>query len=97
MNSISEFRKSLNDDQPPEGLADLLRALWWDAKGDWDKAHKIAQDTSSADSAWVHAYLHRREGDEGNAGYWYSHARKPKSTQSLDDEWGQIVNTFLES
>jgi len=97
MRSISEFRESLNSDQPPEGLTDLLQALWWDGKGNWKKAHETAQDISNADGAWVHAYLHRKEGDEGNASYWYSHARKPKSAQSLDEEWEQIVGTFLES
>lgn len=95
MNSISEFRESLNDDQPPKGLTDLLQALWWEAKGDWEKAHKIAQDITGADAAWIHAYLHRKEGSDGNASYWYSYARKPESTQSLDDEWEQIVDTFL--
>jgi len=95
MRSIDEFRETLNDNQPPEGLSKLLQALWWDGKGDWDKAHITAQDISNADGAWVHAYLHRKEGDEGNANYWYSLARKPKSTQSLDGEWEQIVGALL--
>ena len=97
MRSISEFRDSLKGDQPPEGLTELLQALWWDGKGDWDKAHKTAQDISNADGSWVHAYLHRKEGDEGNAGYWYSRAEKSKSTQSLDQEWSQIVGSFLKN
>ena len=62
----------------------VLLALWWDAHGDWNKAHEIAQDVSGADGAWVHAYLHRREGDVSNAGYWYRQAGRkvdPSPTQ----------------
>ena len=95
MRSIGEFRESLNSDQPPEGLTEVLQALWWDGKGDWKKAHETAQDVSNADGAWVHAYLHRKEGDEGNAGYWYSRAGKSKAAQSLNQEWEQIVSAFL--
>ena len=95
MKSINEFKESLDGDQPPEGLTELLQALWWDGKGNWKRAHETAQDVSNADGAWVHAYLHRKEGDEGNAGYWYSHAGKPKSRQSFDQEWEQIVVSFL--
>ena len=64
-----------------------MQALWWDAKGHWKRALEIAQDIGNAEAAWVHAYLHRKEGDNWNAGYWYSGAGKPKGTQSLDREW----------
>lgn len=95
MTDFNEFEKSLKDDNPPQDLTGLLKALWWDAKGDWNKAHKIAQDIGSRDAAWVHAYLHRREGDEGNASYWYSRAGRPKSRASLDQEREDIVRNFL--
>ena len=71
--------------------------MWWAAKGDWDKAHKMVQDEQDADAAWVHAYLHRLEGDLGNAGYWYARAGKPAATDAIDSEWAQIVDALLES
>ena len=95
MKSIDEFRRSLDHDQPPEGLTDSLQALWWETKGNWERAHKIVQDIYTKEAAWVHAYLHRKEGDEGNAGYWYSRAGRPRCTQSFDHEWEQIACSFL--
>jgi hypothetical protein len=74
-----------------------LAALWWAAKGNWDKAHKIAQDVETVDAAWVHAYLHRVEGDLGNAGYWYRQAGKPVAKDSLDAEWERIASSLLGS
>ena len=96
MKSINEFRESLKGDQPPKELTELLQALWWDAKGSWNRAHETAQDTSNTNGAWVHAYLHRKEGNEGNASYWYSRAGKSKSTAPFNQEWEQIVVSFLE-
>ena len=72
-----------------------LLALWWDAKGDWERAHEIAQDVSGADGAWVHAYLHRKEGDLGNAGYWYRQAGRPVGAGDLKVEWEGIVGEML--
>src|SRR5271165_2403813 len=92
---LDDFRASLNAEAPPNVVAPLLAALWWDAKGDWSRAHGIAQDVESSDGAWVHAYLHRKEGDEGNAGYWYRRAARPHSRTSLDVEWEEIVSEFL--
>ncbi len=74
-----------------------LAALWWAAKGDWDQAHEIVQDEDDADAAWVHAYLHRVEGDLGNAGYWYRRAGKPVATGPLETEWEQMVSALLVS
>ena len=74
---FEEFRSSLCSERPSGDVPPLLAALWWEAKGDWAKAHEIAQEIDSPDGAWVHAYLHRKEGDEGNAGYWYRRAGKP--------------------
>jgi hypothetical protein len=72
-----------------------LAALWWAKNGDWDKAHRIVQDETGFDAAWVHAYLHRAEGDLGNAGYWYPQARKPAATGELDAEWAAMVDALL--
>ena len=92
---METFTTSLDGDAPPEGLGRALRALWHEAKGDWHAAHKLAQAEKTATGAWVHAYLHRVEGDEGNAGYWYRRAGKPHATGPLDREWDQIVSTLL--
>jgi hypothetical protein len=72
-----------------------LLALWWDAKGDWARAHEIAQDVGGADGAWVHAYLHRKEGDLSNAGYWYGRAGKRVATGDLRVEWEAMVREML--
>ncbi len=81
--SMADFKASLSGAAPAPDLDAPLAALWWAAKGNWDEAHKIAQDEPTADAAWVHAYLHRVEGDLGNAGYWYRRANKPVAAGSL--------------
>jgi hypothetical protein len=73
----------------------VLLALWWDAKGDWERAHEIAQDVEGADGAWVHAYLHRKEGDLGNAAYWYRRAGRAAGGGDLRVEWEGIVGELL--
>lgn len=93
--NFDDFCRSLTGGSPPKGVPELAAALWWDAKGDWARAHEIAQDIGSADGAWVHAYLHRKEGDQGNAGYWYRQARKPQSRASLKAEWEEIGRAIL--
>jgi hypothetical protein len=95
--TTDEFRQSLDGTQPPSGIGLALEGLWWDAKGDWDKAHTCAQDQDDRDGAWVHAYLHRKEGDQGNAGYWYRRAGQPHSAASLEDEWAEIAAALLAS
>jgi hypothetical protein len=90
-----EFRQSLTDAQPPAGLDLTLQALWHEAKGDWARAHEALQHDDSLNGAWVHAYLHRVEGDAGNAAYWYRRAKQPISEQSLADEWNAIVAKLL--
>ena len=92
---IDEFHESLKDMTPPEGLSAALQGLWWDAKGDWDKAHESAQKDERPDGAWVHAYLHRKEGDLSNAGYWYGRAGKAHARISLDKEWAEIVDALV--
>lgn len=92
--TLNEFRGTLAATSPPSCPA-LLQALWHDAKGDWGEAHRIAQDVSGADGAWVHAYLHRKEGDPSNARYWYRQAGQPEATDLLDAEWARIVAVLL--
>ncbi len=92
--SVDEFRKSTGGKQP-EGLSGALLALWHDARGDWDAAHGSAQAGETADSAWVHAYLHRREGDLGNAAYWYRRAGRPVPACPTGSEWEQIAAELL--
>ena len=92
-----DFKRATSNEKPPAGLAPTLEALWWAAKGDWDRAHKIVQDEGSAEAAWVHAYLHRVEGDLGNAGYWYRQAAQPVAKDSLEAEWERIVSALLGS
>ena len=92
---MHSFERSLRDDTPPAGLSRPLEALWHERRGSWDHAHKIAQDIDDPAGAWVHAYLHRREGDEANAAYWYRHAGKPVFRGELDVEWRAIVEALL--
>jgi hypothetical protein len=92
---FSEFESSLDEKAPPSTLHLALQALWWDAKGDWNKAHECAQaDEGNPSCDWVHAYLHRKEGDESNAGYWYRRAGKPVAKVALGDEWREIAKAL---
>ncbi len=91
----STFDQILKENTPPSGLPLLLQALWHDKKGDWEAAHNIAQEIETSDGSWVHAYLHRVEGDEWNAGYWYRRAGRSFPQQSLEEEWDDMVRYFL--
>jgi hypothetical protein len=93
--TAEKLAESTQHPAPPAEISPLLEALWWEAKGDWTRAHEIAQNIHTRDAAWVHAYLHRREGDQWNAGYWYRNAGRPVSTLSLDDEWREIATALL--
>jgi len=93
--TYSEFLQSLEAEAPSELWPEALQALWWDAKGNWQKAHEIIEDLPSSEGSWVHAYLHRKEGDQWNAGYWYHRADKPISKASQDDELQEIVESLL--
>jgi hypothetical protein len=93
--TLDEFRATLSDEEPPQSASRLLTALWHDARDDWSRAHQIAQDIETEDAAWVHAYLHRKEGDPGNAAYWYRRARRPVCGTSLDGEWAEIATSLL--
>ena len=92
---IVDFKSSLSGISPLSGVTPSLAALWWAGKGDWNKAHEIVQDESGADAAWVHAYLHRQEGDLPNASYWYRRAGQPAAQDSLEAEWERIVSALL--
>lgn len=92
--TLSEFKSSLAKQQPPP-VAVLLQALWHDGCGNWEKAHNIAQDVTSKDGSWIHAYLHRKEGDQFNAEYWYTRANRIMPTYSLEKEWEEIAAHLL--
>jgi len=89
------FKRTLSKSRPPTGLAPALAALWWAGKDDWEHAHKIVMAQEDRDCAWVHAYLHRVEGDLPNARWWYKEARKPAATGSIEVEWGAIAQALL--
>ena len=92
---MAEFKASLSGATPAPGLDAPLAALWWAAKGNWEAAHKIAQDVETIDAAWVHAYLHRVEGDLGNAAYWYRQAGQPVAKDALGAEWERVASALL--
>ena len=94
--TVQQFVDSIaTEAAPSSSLPDPLRALWYERKGDWERAHRIAQDSSGKKAAWVHAYLHRREGDLGNARYWYRRADHPESDQTFEQEWESMVAALL--
>jgi hypothetical protein len=93
----SEFKRSLSSKKPPGGLSPALTALWWAGKDAWDKAHDIVMKGEGADCAWVHAYLHRVEGDRDNARYWYRQARRAPATGELASEWTAIAAALLQA
>jgi hypothetical protein len=89
------FKRTLSQRVPPKAESPVLAALWWAKKGNWDKAHRIVMDEHGRDAAWVHAYLHRVEGDDGNARYWYAQARRRVAKGALDAEWDAIVAALI--
>jgi hypothetical protein len=92
--TFEEFKATLSASAPPS-VSKTLQALWHDARGEWDKAHEIANGVDDETGAWVHAYLHRKEGDLGNAAYWYRRAGQPTAIDTLDSEWNRIVSSLL--
>lgn len=95
MKDLAAFKSSLSLPKPPLGLSVYLTALWYDGKGDWQAAHDQVDHLEDLTACWVHAYLHRKEGDLWNADYWYRKARKTRPNVSLDEEWRQIVAALL--
>ncbi len=92
---LKNFKESLDQNTPPEDLGRALQALWHQAKGEWDTAHRLAQSQDDGIGAWVHAFLHRVEGDISNSAYWYLRAGKPISSTPLNEEWEEIVSALL--
>lgn len=93
--TVSEFKQTFSQPQPPASLSAVLRGLWFDGKGDWHRAHEEVQDLEGPHGAWIHAYLHRKEGDLSNAQYWYRRAQKSMPSVSLETEWQSLVEHFL--
>lgn len=93
--TLQEFRDSLMHKDPPK-LSLALVGLWWDAKGDWKSAHESAQQDEGPAGSWVHAYLHRKEGDQSNAEYWYRRAQKTPARNALEQEWQEITGALLQ-
>ena len=94
--NYDDFQRSLTEATPPRDLSPALHALWLDGTGDWPGAHARAQEADGRDGAWVHAYLHRKEGDFSNAGYWYRRAGRPVASGPLEAEWEAIARTLLD-
>lgn len=93
--NVNEFRESVRQQTPPEGLSAPLTALWWDLKGDWAQAHTMVDELETRDGMAVHAYLHRKEGSVGNADYWYARAGRTFHRPALEDEWSALVTALL--
>ena len=92
---FDQFTKSISAGQPPETLSQYALSLWYDAKGDWHTAHQAVQDLEDSTAAWIHAYLHRKEGDASNAAYWYRRAGKKMPVSSLEQEWEEIARAII--
>jgi hypothetical protein len=94
--TVSALRASMSSAQPPAALSVPVMALWWEAKGDWSKAHALVQGVGGGEAAWVHAHLHRVEGDPSNAAYWYRRAGRDPSNSSIEAEWSEIAADLLD-
>ncbi|HET7119401.1 MAG TPA: hypothetical protein VFI29_23095 [Hanamia sp.] len=93
--TVISFKESLSENKPPQNISLYLKALWYEGKGEWKKAHELIQDVDDSKAAWIHAFLHRKEGDVSNADYWYHRAGKKRPTISLEKEWDEIVMAFI--
>ncbi len=93
--NLPDFKVLLTTELPPAGSSVYLQALWYDAKGNWEKAHELIQDLKDKDASWIHAYLHRKEDDIWNADYWYKKAGKKRPSLSLAEEWDEISAALL--
>ena len=93
--NLDDFHRSLQQSTLPASLGNALGALWEDARGNWEAAHDLAQREKSADGSWVHAYLHRKEGDQSNAEYWYRRVGREPHNGTSEEEWKDITRTLL--
>lgn len=92
--TLTDFKNTLHNAAPPAAITPYLESLWWDGKGNWQRAHDVIENQEDATAAWVHAYLHRKEGDKGNARYWYARAGRPVPEVTLEQEWESIVTAL---
>lgn len=95
--NLQIFKRTLSENTPPQAESVYIQALWFDAKGNWNKAHELIQDLIDKKAAWIHAYLHRKEGDSWNADYWYKRAGRERPPVSLEEEWEQITSELLQN
>ena len=93
---LTAFKESILSAYPPDNTSIYLKALWHDAKGDWDKAHELIQNVPDKNASWIHAYLHRKEGDISNADYWYFQAGRKRPSSTLNEEWDEITKELLQ-
>src|SRR4030095_1697032 len=93
--TFEQFQQSLSKSSPPSTISKHLESLWYAGKGDWEQSHNIIQDINDSDASWIHAYLHRKEGDHWNADYWYRRANRKMPSVSLEDEWKSIAEILL--
>jgi len=93
--TLEQFEATLSGEAPPPGVTNSLAAMWYDGKGDWEQAHNIAQDIPTREGSWVHAYLHRKEGDNWNANYWYNRAGRNMPDTTWEQEWKEMVRALL--
>jgi hypothetical protein len=93
--TLEQFEATLTGEAPPQGVSNSLAAMWYDGKGHWEQAHDIAQDIHTPEGSWVHAYLHRKEGDNWNANYWYNRAGRSMPAITLEQEWKEMVKALL--
>jgi hypothetical protein len=91
-----EFKSAISSPAPPAEVSIYLKALWYDAKNDWEQSHNIIQEYDTKTAFWIHAYLHRKEGDPGNASYWYQKAGRKMPGYDLEKEWEEIVKQLLD-
>ncbi len=93
--NLEFFKLSLKENEPNPDWSSGLKSMWWDVKGNWEASHDIAQEMTSLDGSWIHAYLHRKEGDRFNADYWYRKANRPFPKVSLEEEQKELVAYFI--
>jgi hypothetical protein len=93
--TAAQFKQSLSDNLPPAGISVYLQSLWFDGKNNWEESHTIIQDVEDETAAWIHAYLHRKEGDVWNANYWYTKAGKRMPGYSLQQEWDELLDALI--
>ncbi|HEY5465186.1 MAG TPA: hypothetical protein VIJ95_18135 [Hanamia sp.] len=93
--NLNSFKESLSENKPPQNISVYLKALWYEGKDEWNKAHELIQDIDDSKASWIHAFLHRKEGDVANADYWYRRAGKKRPAVSLEKEWEDIVVALM--